>query len=249
MDYWKAYQLPEFQKSHEVVLLDTRGHGRSELGNEAFRYSTLSRDVLALMDHLGFQKAHFVGWSDGGVVALQLALQEPQRVGRIVLNGASFAFQGSFAPWVEYVVSTEWLFRLSMLKYYDAFAATQPDPTRWRTFVGRMHALWSSPCYLDEYLGEYLGDYLGERQREREHEGARHGNERSPADCIPLLGRISQEVLILNGDQEVITPSHTLALFGALPRARLTLLEGATHFAARERPDAFNDAVLSFLRP
>ncbi|MGF7150771.1 pimeloyl-ACP methyl ester carboxylesterase [Sphingomonas zeicaulis] len=77
-----------------VILIDTRGHGRSTLGQQSLSYDLFARDVLAVMDHLRVERAHVVGWSDGGITALVLAMRAPQRFDRIYAYGANMDPQG-----------------------------------------------------------------------------------------------------------------------------------------------------------
>lgn len=64
---------------YRVVLIDSRGHGRSSRDQRSYSYELMAADVLAVMDSLGLEKAHFVGWSDGACTALILAAMAPQR--------------------------------------------------------------------------------------------------------------------------------------------------------------------------
>jgi alpha-beta hydrolase superfamily lysophospholipase len=66
-------QLPALLPRHHVIVIDARGHGRSTLGTGALGYHTMAGDVVAVLDQLGVDAAAIVGWSDGGVVALDLA--------------------------------------------------------------------------------------------------------------------------------------------------------------------------------
>jgi pimeloyl-ACP methyl ester carboxylesterase len=69
-----AYQVPGLMGSgYRVVLIDSRGHGRSTRDEQPYTYELMASDVLAVMDHLQLEKAAFVGWSDGACIALVLA--------------------------------------------------------------------------------------------------------------------------------------------------------------------------------
>jgi pimeloyl-ACP methyl ester carboxylesterase len=74
----------------QVILIDTRGHGESTLGNSNLNYQVFAEDTLRVLDRLQIQRADIVGWSDGGIIALLLALQAPERVSRIVTISANF---------------------------------------------------------------------------------------------------------------------------------------------------------------
>ncbi|WP_459990417.1 alpha/beta fold hydrolase [Methylosoma difficile] len=73
-----------------VVLVDTRGHGDSTSGNAGLNYQVFAKDALLVLDHLGITSTDIVGWSDGGITALMLGLEAPQRVRRIVAISANF---------------------------------------------------------------------------------------------------------------------------------------------------------------
>jgi pimeloyl-ACP methyl ester carboxylesterase len=78
------------QSGRRVVLLDTRGHGDSSHGESVLSYESFAEDALQVLDHLAIVRTDIIGWSDGGITALVLGLQAPERVGRIVAISANF---------------------------------------------------------------------------------------------------------------------------------------------------------------
>jgi pimeloyl-ACP methyl ester carboxylesterase len=80
-DYW-GLQVSALMVHHTVVVMDSRGHGRSTRDARPFSYDLMADDVVALMDALGLPKANIVGWSDGGTIGFDLAMRYPSRVGR-----------------------------------------------------------------------------------------------------------------------------------------------------------------------
>lgn len=79
-----GYQVPALVKGgYRVILMDSRGHGRSTRDTRAFSYERMASDVLALMDRLKLEKADLVGWSDGACTALVLASMAPARVAKV----------------------------------------------------------------------------------------------------------------------------------------------------------------------
>lgn len=85
-----GYQLPALLAAgYRVILIDTRGHGRSTRDARPFSYELLAADVLAVMDKLGLEKAALVGWSDGACIALILANQVPERVAGVFFFGCN----------------------------------------------------------------------------------------------------------------------------------------------------------------
>lgn len=85
-------QVPALIKAHhEVILIDSRGHGRSTLGPHPLSYELMQTDVLAVMDTLHLPKASFVGWSDGAIISLIMAMKNPERVNRVYAFGANMS--------------------------------------------------------------------------------------------------------------------------------------------------------------
>ena len=82
-------QIPAFSPHFRLVLIDTRGQGQSTGGDGELNFSVFAADLLALMDHLQIAKAHLLGFSDGGNLALTFALAHPERVQSLILNGAN----------------------------------------------------------------------------------------------------------------------------------------------------------------
>lgn len=83
------HQIDFFRATRQVIAIDSRGHGRSEMGATPLTYEKIADDVAALLAQLHAPPADILGWSDGGIVALQLALRHPTRVRRIALSGAN----------------------------------------------------------------------------------------------------------------------------------------------------------------
>ena len=83
------HQIERLSRTFRVIALDTRGHGRSPRGSAPFTIRQFADDLLAFMDEHGIERAHLLGFSDGGNIALVFALAHPERVGKLVLNGAN----------------------------------------------------------------------------------------------------------------------------------------------------------------
>lgn len=83
------HQMARFAQRYRVIALDTRGHGKSPRGEAPFTIRQFADDLLAFMDARGIARAHVLGFSDGGNIALVFTLAHPQRVNKLVLNGAN----------------------------------------------------------------------------------------------------------------------------------------------------------------
>jgi pimeloyl-ACP methyl ester carboxylesterase len=91
-EYW-GNQVPALVRDHHrVILIDSRGHGRSTRDARPYTYELMASDVVAVMDALGVGRAAVVGWSDGAIIALVMALKYPDRLTR------AFAFAANMDP-------------------------------------------------------------------------------------------------------------------------------------------------------
>lgn len=100
-------QIAYFRDRYRLVLMDSRGHGKSEFGSRGLDFSIFSEDLCRLMDFLDIPSAHLLGFSDGGNLALTFALQYPQRVQSLILNGANLK-PGGMKPGVLLAVLMEY---------------------------------------------------------------------------------------------------------------------------------------------
>ncbi len=89
-----AHQMEAFSRDRRVIALDTRGHGQSPRGTAPFTLDQFAADLLAFMDRMRLDRADILGFSDGGTIALLFALRHPERVGRLILNGANLNPKG-----------------------------------------------------------------------------------------------------------------------------------------------------------
>lgn len=88
------HQIPAFSARYHVFAPDTRGHGQSPRGTAPFTLAQFADDLCAFLDEHGIDKAHLLGFSDGGNIALLFALKYPSRVRSLILNGANLSPQG-----------------------------------------------------------------------------------------------------------------------------------------------------------
>ncbi len=92
-----AFQLPALTSTFKVIVIDSRGQGRSTLSKGKLSYHAMADDVIGVLDKLAIKRAAFVGWSDGGEIALDLAIHQPDRVSKIFVVGANYNAAGSKA--------------------------------------------------------------------------------------------------------------------------------------------------------
>jgi pimeloyl-ACP methyl ester carboxylesterase len=146
-NYW-AHQVVELSKQFAVTVMDTRGHGRSPVTSRAFSYGLFAQDAIALLDYLQIPAASIVGWSDGGVTGLELAMGRPDRVTKLFAFGANSTPAGMKPGGA----------RAGVFPAYGArcraeYAALSPNPEKWPQLMQGLTAMWrSEPNYPDRKL-------------------------------------------------------------------------------------------------
>jgi pimeloyl-ACP methyl ester carboxylesterase len=148
VDYW-GNQVPDFAKDHQVLLIESRGHGRSTRDDQRYTYELMASDVVAVMDKLGIGKADVVGWSDGGIIALVMALANPDRLGRIVALGANSDPSG-----VDMAVVNGATFAQYITNAGANYAKVSPTPGDYDNFVGAISKMWETEPNFTDKLGQ-----------------------------------------------------------------------------------------------
>ena len=90
LDGWES----SLGATHPLTAFDRRGHGRTTDTDAPFHYDDMATETIAVLESVVGEPAHLIGWSDGGIVAMAVALRRPDLVRRLVLIGANFHYQG-----------------------------------------------------------------------------------------------------------------------------------------------------------
>jgi pimeloyl-ACP methyl ester carboxylesterase len=132
-----GYQLPALVGSgYRVVLIDSRGHGRSTRDSRPFMYELMASDVLAVMDALHLEKSAFVGWSDGACIALILAIKAPARVAGVFFFGCNMDPSGA-----KEIVQPDPILDRCLGRHAKDYAQLSATPDQFKSFaaaVGQM---------------------------------------------------------------------------------------------------------------
>ena len=140
--------IPVLAENHEVIVMDSRGHGRSSFNDTPISYEVMANDVLGLMDHLGIDKASIVGWSDGGIIGLEIAINHPDRLNKVVAYGANFDPSG-----VRLDIGENAKFNAYIARAAEEYQQNSPAPERWDEFLANISNMWATePNYTEEQL-------------------------------------------------------------------------------------------------
>lgn len=139
IETWQK-QIPALARHYQIIALDNRNHGRSTDDGQHLSYAQMAQDALALLDALKIKKVHVLGWSDGGSIALEMALQAPERVHSLLLVATRFHYQG---VQTDRQLSAEQVMAetAGLQAFYQQHA---PQGQRWSDLVQRSVRLWAS---------------------------------------------------------------------------------------------------------
>ncbi len=146
-DIW-ASQVADLMKDHQVIVADSRGQGRSTAGTQPFGFDLMASDYLALLDYLKLTKVDLVGWSDGAIIGLDIAMNHPERLGRLFAQGANVTVDG-----VRLSVLYNPVFATFFQRAEADYRRLSPTPDGFAALVKRMGRMWESePDWSDDML-------------------------------------------------------------------------------------------------
>jgi pimeloyl-ACP methyl ester carboxylesterase len=141
--------IPELSKTRKVIAIELQGHGHTPFSERKLDFATLASDVEGVMNHLKVDSADVAGYSMGGYVAYQMAIQSPKRVTKLVIISSTYKSSG----WQPEVINAfkrmkpELFANTPMKAAYDAVA---PDKIKWTKFLEQMIAFAGVPFNMGE---------------------------------------------------------------------------------------------------
>jgi len=137
-DYWGDL-IPALAPHYRVMVMDSRGHGRSTRDAQPYGYDLMASDVVGLMDYLKLDKADIVGWSDGAIIGLDIAMNHPDRIGRLFSFAANSTVDG---------LKPDVLKNPTFAAYSERAGAeyrkNSPTPDEYEAFLNQIGAMWAS---------------------------------------------------------------------------------------------------------
>lgn len=128
--------------------MDSRGHGRSTRDAQPYGYDLMASDVVGLMDYLKLDKADIVGWSDGAIIGLDIAMTHPDRIGRLFAFAANSTVDGLKADVLENPTFAAYIERAG-----EEYKKNSPTPDEYEAFLNQIGAMWASqPNWTDADL-------------------------------------------------------------------------------------------------
>jgi 3-oxoadipate enol-lactonase len=220
------YQVPVFAQHFRVYAPDFRGHGASARTGP-YAVERFAEDTWRLLDTLRIERADVLGYSMGGAVAMQMALDRPGRVGRLVLSNTLPSFRADTLAkrWLLWsrLLLMGWLGPRRLADVMTGRLYPRPDQAALRAKLARRNAQNDKGVYLDTIRALTRWSV-----RDR-------------------IAQLRVPVLVIAAERDYFLRRETDAFVAALPDARLEHFPGTRHGLPLELPEAFNRAVLDFL--
>lgn len=230
---WHKYQVPAFEADYTCITYDMRGVGSADCPDEPYTPEVLARDVIALLDHMGIERAHMVGFSLGSVTVQEVAIRWPERLGAGVL----------LSTWSrtadEHHIRRHYESRINALR--NASMDVFKRFAFWMWSPSLVDEEYERICALEEFLGSVSGSadpsgFIGHFEADLAH------------DSLDRLSNITNPTLVLYGSEDLITrPQYNSRVAAAISGAQEVVVPRAGHLAFLEQPDGINAAIGRFL--
>jgi len=221
-------EVAKLQERYRILRYDARGHGKTEASAPPYSFDLLVSDVIALMDALTIDKAHYVGLSLGGMTGLGVAIEHGDRLHSLAACDAR-----AFAEpaWAEL-----WNGRMDVVRKAGMDALVEPTIERWFTEDFRK----TSPEVLDKVramISATAADgYIGCAQALQQ------------LNYAPRLGEIGVPCLFMTGASDQSTPPDaSRAMHEAVPGSTCVIVDPASHISNMENPEQFDRALFEHL--
>ena len=222
------YQLEPFAQQFRVIVPDVRGHGRSAKPAGPYSVTQFAADIFALLDQLQVDQFHLVGLSMGGMIGFQMAVEQPERFKSmtIVNSGPELVPRGLKENW-----------QILQRRLITRFVSMQKIG---EIIGGRLFPEPHQAMYKEQFI-EQMG--ANDPQAYKAATNALLG-----WSVSSKLDRIQCPILVLSADMDYTPVTTKEAYVRQLPTARLQIIQNSRHATPVDQPDAFNTAVLDFLR-
>lgn len=205
--------IPALASDHVLIGIEQQGHGHTPINDQPITLDSLRRDTLGVLDALGVGRAHVVGFSAGGILGIELAVNAPGRVASLTAISASQNLDG-FLPELA---------RMQRQPGYQPplhIAALMPSPEEFAQMQADVAALNPGGAATSDLMFAKMSAFIAGDWGWRNND----------------LAGITAPTQILLGDTDFIRPDHALHMAQTIPGAWLGILPGTTHTGIMTHP-------------
>ena len=215
--------IPSLAKSRRVVGVEQQAHGHTADIDRPLTIQLWAEDTVALLGHLGIEQADFFGYSSGSAVALQIAIDHPELVGKLVLASTSYRLDGLHPGLMDGIQQLQ-PEHLAGTPFEQDYARVAPNPDDWPTLIGKIKQMETT---LPEWTAEDVKSIA------------------APTMLIIGDSDIVQPEHIV--EMFRLFGGGVIGDLVGLPRSRLAVLPGTTHVTLVQRTDWLSSMVGEFL--
>ncbi len=226
-----ALTAPELSRQFYVVTFDNRGAGRTSAPDRPYTIEGMADDAAGLLEALGIEKAHVIGFSMGGYIAQEMALRHPDRVNKLVLLSTAPDIDGYGRAVIR------------------ALTTVRKTNVSRDGFVRVMAPYIYSTEFLqdEERVERAVHNSLANPYPQQDHAYLRQADAVLRFNALPRLKDLKHEALVIHGEEDrLVPPANGQRLADALPSATYKELPGG-HVGAFEHPAEYNEAFMEFL--
>jgi pimeloyl-ACP methyl ester carboxylesterase len=231
MDVWDPTLLQLLAENHTVIVLNNRGVGNTTLGERQYSISQLANDASGLLDALGMEKADVLGWSMGGMIAQELAVNHPEKVNRLILYATSCGGEEGFVPPEEDALNA----------FADRSGTAEQRLARLLPYL-----------FTEEWIASH-SDYWAAMPRNAQISSNNTLNLEQDAGfswkgVCNQLGQFSGPTLVITGRaDQMIPPANSIAITERTPGAWLIQLDNGGHGMMYQYPEKMGKLIQTFL--
>ena len=221
------FQLDDFAAHYQVIAMDLRGYGQTDHPPDPYSIRQMSEDVVALLDYLEISSFHLLGYSMGGAVALQLAVDHAELVDKlIVVNSLPSFIPASWRQKAEFylrkiIVRTMGVQRLAPVIANRLFPDVDQQDLR--------------DLVIDRYGQNDTHAYLATLDA------------LVTWSVVPHLGNLHMPTLFIAAEHDYTSVDDKKSYVEQIPNARMVVVQNSGHGTPLDQPEVFNDHVLDFL--
>jgi pimeloyl-ACP methyl ester carboxylesterase len=230
LDFWDPTLVERLASNHTVITFDNRGVGNTTVGNKKFSIPQFAQDTSKLLDALKIKKADIIGWSMGGMIAQELALSNPEKVGKLIIYASTCGGNQSVPPSPEVLKVFSNQSGSTMERLQKFLPLLFPD--QWRH---------DNPNFLDHLPKSSEQTPINTLNKQIEAITNWTGT-------CNRLGNITQPTMVLVGTDDVLTaPANSILITEKIPAAWLIQIKGGGHAMMMQYPEKFSNIVDTFL--
>jgi len=221
------FQLDDFAAHYQVITLDLRGYGQTDHPPGPYSIRLMSQDVIALVDHLDISSFHLLGYSLGGAVALQFAVDYARRVDKLIVVNS----QPSFIP-TKWRQKAEYYMRKTVV---SAMGVQRLGPVIAKRLFPYHDQQDLRDLVIDRYSQNDAYAYLATLDA------------LVTWSVVPQLSNLHMPTLFIAAEHDYTSVEDKQHYVDQIPNARMVVVENSRHGTPLDQPEVFNGHVLDFL--